>query len=452
MDRRIVIEHRDALNYMLREAAEIEHAICCQYLFAAFSLKRSIDEGLTERQLPMVESWRSTILEIAAQEMMHLALVNNLLSAIGGAPCLSRPNLPQQGRRYPPGVQFALVPFSEKALRHFLYLERPEGITRTDVELAESLREAEPILSREDIVPRPQDFATVGELYHSIEDGFRNLVERHGEEWVFIGDLSSQARPETFMWPDLVVVHDLESACKAIDEIVEQGEGPRGHWQDAHYGRMLVILGEFLTEKKQHRDFEPARPVIAANCRHPVDAPEGPLISDPRTARVMDAFNVAYEVLLHTLARYFMHGHEDEQQLETLADVAVSLMIQVISPIGQILTKLPVGDDYPGNTAGPSFEVFYTSGFVLPHTWQAWVVIHERLSELDMFIERILRDDEALAAELAAVRPAVARLLAKLASKMPRISEREVRPPGAWLAPSAPDALQGRAHHEGRPG
>ena len=31
-----VIEHREALIYMLCEAAELEHGIMCQYLFAAF--------------------------------------------------------------------------------------------------------------------------------------------------------------------------------------------------------------------------------------------------------------------------------------------------------------------------------------------------------------------------------------------------------------------------------
>ncbi len=32
MTRRMTIEHRDALIYMLSEAAELEHAIMCQYL------------------------------------------------------------------------------------------------------------------------------------------------------------------------------------------------------------------------------------------------------------------------------------------------------------------------------------------------------------------------------------------------------------------------------------
>src|SRR5690348_11479702 len=89
-----VIEHREALIYMLCEAAELEHGIMCQYLFAAFSLKQSTDEGLTKEEAEAVNRWRKHISHIAAQEMLHLSLVQNLLSAIGAAPHLSRPNFP----------------------------------------------------------------------------------------------------------------------------------------------------------------------------------------------------------------------------------------------------------------------------------------------------------------------------------------------------------------------
>jgi hypothetical protein len=44
-----VIEQREALIYMLCEAAELEHGIMCQYLFAASSLKQGQEEGLTEK-------------------------------------------------------------------------------------------------------------------------------------------------------------------------------------------------------------------------------------------------------------------------------------------------------------------------------------------------------------------------------------------------------------------
>src|SRR6267154_2850814 len=86
-----VIEHREALIYMLCQAAELEHGIMCQYLFAAFSLKQSQDEGLTPDELAAVTRWQRQILSVAAGEMLHLALVHNLLSAIGAAPHLTRP-------------------------------------------------------------------------------------------------------------------------------------------------------------------------------------------------------------------------------------------------------------------------------------------------------------------------------------------------------------------------
>jgi hypothetical protein len=431
-----VIEHRDALIYMLNEAAELEHAIACQYLYAAFSMKRSSEEGVDARQLESIKRWRKLIVEIATEEMLHLALVNNLLTSIGAAPRLGRPNLPQRGRYYPPGVQLAFVPFGERALRHFLFLERPEGITLQDAEGFESLEEAEPLLmSEEDIVPRPQHFQTVGHLYRAIEEGFAHLVERHGEEWVFLGDEYAQAMAEAFWWNDLVRVTDLASARKAIETVVEQGEGPRGHWRDAHYGRLLVILGEYLTMKKANPDFEPSRPVEPACVSRILDAEPGIEATEPFTARVLDAFNVAYEIMLQVLARYFAHGHERDEQLQILADVAVGLMVRVITPLGDLATMLPIGPEAPGRTAGPSFEVFYRSGFVLPHTRQAWILIHERIHELDAFLGRFClgpAEDIGGADTIRAVSKALAGFADKMAGGMEGLGDRVVAPPASW--------------------
>src|ERR1700688_3004455 len=68
-----VIEHREALIYMLCEAAELEHGIMCQYLFAAFSLKQHEDEGLTTGELAAANRWRTAISHVATEEMLHLA-------------------------------------------------------------------------------------------------------------------------------------------------------------------------------------------------------------------------------------------------------------------------------------------------------------------------------------------------------------------------------------------
>jgi len=344
---------------------------------------------------------------------------------------VGRPNLPQAGRYYPPGVELALVSFSERALRHFLYLERPEGINLQDAEGFEALREAEPLMSERNIVPRPQHFSTVGDLYRAIEEGFSNLVDYHGERWLFIGPAGAQATAEDFWWSNLIPVADLDSAKKAIATIVEQGEGTRGDWRDAHYGRFLEVLGEYLTLRREQPGFEPARPVLAASVRAPVDAEAGPLVTDPLTTRVLDTFNVGYEVLLYSLGRFFAHGSETAKQRQTLADVSVGLMVGVLKPLGEIVTTLPVGPEYPGMTAGPSFEVFYRSGYLLPHGEAAWILLHERLLELYGFLMATLTEPAAPKG-LAAVGDTLFELSGKLAAEVDHLQERKIRVPPSW--------------------
>src|SRR6516225_1997367 len=295
---RLVIEHREALIYMICQAAELEHALMCEYLFAAFSLKDRVDEGVSEAQLAAIKRWRSTVLGVAAQEMLHLALTANMLSALGASPHLSRPNLPQPARHYPASVRLALLPFGEQALRHFMYLERPEGMDLDDAEGLDAVSGAVPIMSEDEIVPRLQDFATVGHLYRSIESGFGHLVEKFGADRVFVGPPQAQVTQVNFSWPQLTPVTDLASASAAVEAIVAQGEGPRGDWRQAHFGRFVGVLDEFLALREADPTFEPARPVAAATVRPSERDAGGLLIDDPVTARVADLGNVVYEVLL----------------------------------------------------------------------------------------------------------------------------------------------------------
>src|SRR5215472_3712724 len=377
-----VIEHREALIYMLCEAAELEHGIMCQYLFAAFSLKQSADEGLSSVEVEAVQRWRKQVSHVATQEMLHLALVHNLLSAIGAAPHFARPNLPAPASHYPAGVELALLPFGERALQHFMFLERPEGWDVADAGGMAVAGRAAPVLSERDIVPRGQDFKTVGHLYRSIEAGLDNLVARHGEKWLFVGPPRAQATHDSFRWPELIAVTDLASARRAINEILEQGEGATtGSWQNAHFGQFVEILDEYDQFREANPDFDPVRPVIAANVRQPERDVSVPLITDRLTARVTDLFNVAYEILLQIFERYFAHTEETDAQLQVLAEATVAIMLRVIKPLGDLITTLPVGDDQPGRNAGPSFELFYESDYLMPHREAAWALLTERLNE-----------------------------------------------------------------------
>src|SRR5499425_2051129 len=380
-----VIEHREALIYMLCEAAELEHGITTQYLFAAFSLKQSEEEGLSGAELAAVQRWRTQVSHVAAQEMLHLALVHNLLSAVGGAPHLARPNLPAPANHYPAGVQLALLPFGEQALRHFMFLERPEGMDLADAEGLAAVGKASPVISERDIVPQGQDFATVGHLYRSIEAGFEHLAEMRGEDWLFVGPPRAQATSAHFGWPELVAVTDLASAQRAIEEILEQGEGPRGHWRDAHFGQFVTILDEYQQLREANPGFDPVRPVMAANVRPPERDVDMPLIGDPLTARVTDLFNVGYEILLQIFERFFAHTEETDAQLTTLADATIALMLRVLKPLGDLITSLPAGEQYPGKTASPSFELFYEDDYLMPHREAAWALLAERLDEAAAF-------------------------------------------------------------------
>lgn len=384
------LEHREALIYTLGKAAELEHLIMLQYLFAAFSLKQTVAEGLTTEQLTSVQGWRKTLLSIGEQEMLHLALVQNLLTAVGAAPRLARPNFPMPAYSYPAGVRIELLPFGEAALRHFAFLERPEGMAVDDAEGFEAVGRAValPHDEEDDIVPHMQEFETIGQLYRSIQAGLEHLADRLGPERLFIGPPNAQATEEHFRWPELVAVTDIASARRAIDTIVEQGEGARGEWRDAHFGRLLGILDEYLEIRRADPGFEPARPVVAANVRPQATGASMPLITDPGTTRCMDLLNVVYEVLLQLLSRYFAHTDETPEQLGVLADISVGLMYAAIKPLGNVVTTQPIGPDLPGVTAGPGFELFYQVDYLLPHREAAWILMEERLRDAAAFARR----------------------------------------------------------------
>src|SRR5438128_8515463 len=189
----------------------------CRY--AAFSRKDREDEGLTDVQLEAVRRWRREIIHIAEQEMLHLALVQNLLTAVGAGSALGRPNFPLPPHAYPAGIRMELLPFTEQSLRHFIYLERPEGFDIADQDALAAVEKAAPLplATENEISPRLQDFATIGELYRAIEIGFDHLAGKIGEAGLFLGPPGAQATPRHFRFPELTPVTDLADAHVAIE-------------------------------------------------------------------------------------------------------------------------------------------------------------------------------------------------------------------------------------------
>src|ERR1700730_8928482 len=389
----LLVDSREELVYLLGQACELEHGLLSEYLYAQFSLKRDVSEGVTPEQLARIQVWEQTIIDVTKQEMLHLALATNILTAVGAAPHFDRPNFPILSRWYPPDVEIALLPFGERALRHFMILERPEGMRFRAADGFAASDAGAPYLADDmDLTAAPQEWHTVGHLYRGIENGVAHLVDQHGEAGIFIGPPGAQATTQVFEWPELIAVTDLASASRAIEVIVEQGEGARGDWVNSHFGKFVGMLEDYLAVRAADPGFEPARPVMPAFLRPPPDVDNGTLIEDPLTRRVVALFNAVYEVILQLQARYFVHHGETPEELETLAKTVKHLMNWVMRQLGPVVTSLPVGVAFPGKTTGPAFDIVRPSFFVLPHREAAWKILRERFTDLGSVADNLYHE------------------------------------------------------------
>ena len=396
---------RRDLLYLLAQASELEHSLACQYLFTAFSLKERTNEGITgDQQFTITRSWRPQILGIAVQEMLHLALASNLLTAIGGAPYFRRANFPQGKTHTSLNLRFMLAPFSEDTLQRYICFELPQDFQPTPGEtdwneVCAQLEARPEFFLEEPLLPKKLDFHSIGELYGLIGEGFAEIETRLQAtgKTLFIGPPGAQA---TGIFKELTSVKDVASAQRVIDLIVEQGESAPRDRGGNHFRKFIKILQEYRTERQNDPAFQPARPVV----ENPLldlqrDQPDAVrlganVITDELSRDAMEIFAAAYEVMLQLLARYFAHSEEDEEQRYVLKSAFLNLMPFVLSPIGKAITELPAGDGFDGKTAGPSFEVF-SDVALLPQMTSAWAYFRERLDEIAAACDSVANDPRA---------------------------------------------------------
>jgi hypothetical protein len=377
------IRTRSDLLKLLCEAAELEHGIACSYLYAAFSLKRDISEGgITWDEQQKIRRWAAQLYFIASQEMLHLALVWNVTTAIGGTPYYLRPNFPQDKNFYPLKVPIALEPFGLRSLRRFILYEHPEQVP---VELDIKTLLKFPGDDGEDI-----EFGSIGELYALIESGIRNIDEKE----LFIGSRTQQMTSDFVHFPDLVAVNDRASALKALEEITEQGEGRVHHRENSHFEAFVTILKDLQASGTQGSTFCPARPAMSnpsAALERGYGANSNP-IDDPLTAQVAALFDSVYSLMLRMLAWSFEFDAAGfEPQLKAFCSAAIDLMPRVILPLGEGLMLMPAGKKYPGKTAGPGFGL--TRHVMLPPDAQnARRLCSERFKELAALADGLLQN------------------------------------------------------------
>jgi hypothetical protein len=112
----------DHLVMLLHVAAEIEHGLMVQYLYAAYSLGEAADP---ERQ-KLINDWQASLIKVAKEEMGHLLTVQNILCLLGAPIHFGRDDYPWSVPYYP--YPFSLEKLTRSSLACYVHAEMPPQI------------------------------------------------------------------------------------------------------------------------------------------------------------------------------------------------------------------------------------------------------------------------------------------------------------------------------------
>jgi hypothetical protein len=337
--------HVADLYELVQDAIELEHSTIPPYLTAAFSIKPG--RSHLARQI---------IVSVANQEMLHMTIAANLLNAIGGNPVIDRPGfIPLYPGPLPLGVHEGLIVSLQKATRGLIYgtfmtIEEPERPLKLRVKQVQTLAAAAPAAPP----PPPQGFATIGDFYAAIKQKLHELGPP-----AFAHPSHSQVIDNTWFPDDqLFPITDVPSACRAIDVIVDQGEGTRKSPLEspgglpAHYYRLAqIVFGRMLVKDADEPDgyafageAVPLGPTDVWNLFPDAKAVDYPPDSPARG--LVERFNFGYTNLLRTLHTAF-NGRP------TALNEALGLMYELRLLAGNVVSTQILGTPLTGS---PTFE------------------------------------------------------------------------------------------------
>jgi rubrerythrin len=393
------VAERAELVELLLKAAQIEHEVVCQYLFAAVSIKQHLAEGgVTYGHLEEMRRWKGTLMLVARQEMEHLGIVMNLLTKIGEAPEFSHPEFPSPPSVLPDGQESRLEPFGRRAVLRFVCLEMPREPTYEDKAYLEEQIDGF----------TPASFDAIYRHYEQI----KRLLERIDPADLFIGPsraefltggdsvaVAARGRvlpgpepiPTTFYDVTIPAITGRDEALAAIHQIVEEGEGAGKHNDTSHFSRFLAMLRQLNEMQSADPHFEPARKVVPDPSTS--GRPGCTRITNPATVPVSQLFDESYALVLELLLRIFACTDESEDEIEALVRITFSpMMTTVIRPLAEILTELPASRGDRPERAGPSFSLSRRVRF-LPHQKAARRSVDMQLAALENIARNVAADD-----------------------------------------------------------
>lgn len=299
------------LREFLEAAVQLELAVIPPYMCALYTIEPNANDISSQ-------IFRSVVTE----EMLHLINAANTMNAVGGRPRVTGDDIvPKYPTLLPDGeksFKVHLDPFSAGAIETFLKIEYPSRPHAPMPEAMIPIRRVEPEPTPLKVVSFGHK--TVGEFYDEIIHGIKRLVKELGEKAVFTGDPAKQITREFYYagGGEPVPVFGEADAVKAIEEIIDQGEGLNFSLFDndgdlGHYFRFDQI--------QKGRRYQ-----AGDRSEHPTGAPMEvdyarvyPMIRDPRMndypegelRQTAVAFNVAYSNLLRKIQSAFDGARED---------------------------------------------------------------------------------------------------------------------------------------------
>ena len=250
-----------------------------------------------------------------------------------------------------------LTPFNAETLKHFIFLERPQDVRGEDSE-AFSQSDYEREQAFLGLMPSAQDYATIGHLYEAIRTNLIALERELGAQGLFLGDAASQVGRAVIDLEGVEPITDLAASGRAIDIIVEQGEGSSADREISHYRSFLTIQRELEAVLGDDPDFAPAWPVADSPVLRLPPEPEGKVFIDyPDAAALLDFACATYGLLLRCLVQCFGRSGDDAGQSQTALMAAAIELMHVLGEASTALARLPASRERDANNAGMTFTM-----------------------------------------------------------------------------------------------
>lgn len=331
------------LRAKLQTAIELEHSTIPPYLTANFTLFNANDQSN--------QSISNVIGSVLGEEMLHMSIACNILNAIGGSPAINTTDfIPTYPGHLPGAVEGSLIvplaKFSKELIKDvFMEIEEPEN--------------AVPISTG---VKPTSDGETIGQFYTHIKEDISRLSKT---ENIFTGNPAFQMVYEDFFPSNILFpITDEASALRAIDIIIDQGEGTStdpfvtssdtapGEVEPAHYYRFEEIyMGAKLVKDDAQQTYSFTGETIPFNASLVANMWPNPKMSDyPEHSVAYEnarLFNYNYTCLLNCLHDTF---NGQPEKIQASLGIMFSLRLYALK-----LLSLP-DPNHPGYVAGPSFE------------------------------------------------------------------------------------------------